>query len=259
MERYDYYPAVVAGIECFLFGVEQHAGAPVVFVMHGRGGAAAHAFPWCRELAANGMIAVAFDQRNHGRRLIDPEANGGWSLHHAANMYGNILGTAQDVSMLIDMLPARYGLSMQRIGVTGGSMGGHSSLLAMAIDARIAVGAPMIGGGDYRHLMELRAQENNTAPEDFPRYFPEALDAVVQKFDPIHHPERFADRPLLMSNGEDDTLVQISANRRLESALRPHYIRMERLALHAYPGVGHSIPDEMWQQTLGWLTRWLPV
>lgn len=256
MKSTDYIFATAAGIEYYLFGSEEMPGAPVVFVTHGRGGAAEHTFDWCRDLRARGMIAIALDQRNHGRRLVDEPANGNWDIHHAANMYGNMLGTAQDVSMLIDILPA-YGLQMSRVGMTGGSMGGHATLLAMALDKRIFAGAAMIGGGDYRHLMELRAAANGTAPADFEKYFPAALAEMVRKFDPINNLASFIDRPLLMTNGEIDELVQISANRRFEAALRPLYTRPERLQLSAYPGIGHAIPAEMWQESLDWLQRWL--
>ena len=252
-----YTTACIAGIETTVFGAEEHPGAPVVFILHGRGGEAAHVFGICRDLVAAGLIAITFDQRNHGKRLVNAECNGNWSLHHAADMYGNIIGSAMDVSLLIDLLPDYLGISTERVGMTGISMGGHATLLAMALDTRIAVGAPLIGGGDYRQLMTLRAADNNCPADEFARYFSPALQRVVEKYDPIHHADRFADRPLLLLNGEADTLVPITCNQALLAACRPHYTQPERLRLSPYPGIGHACPPEMVAEAVGWLQRWL--
>lgn len=253
----DYTPACVAGIELFLFGTTANPGAPVVFVAHGRGGAAAHTFNICRDLADAGMIAITFDQRNHGRRMVDPRANDGWSPRHAADMYSNVVGTAQDVSLLIDLIPACLGLPMTQIGMTGISMGGHATLMAMAHDARISVGAPLIGAADYRRLMELRAEENECTPEEFDAYFPPALQEFVAKYDPINLPANFADRPLLMANGEADRLVPIECNRHFLNACRPYYQHSERLVLKAFPDLGHSCPPDMIGDMISWFRHWL--
>lgn len=93
-------------------------------------------------------IRPALVLRNHGIRLVDGRVNGDWGPTHAADMYGVILGTAVDVVTLIDMIPARLGLTSDRIGMTGGSLGGHTTLMAMARDPRIRVGVPVIGGGE---------------------------------------------------------------------------------------------------------------
>jgi dienelactone hydrolase len=248
--------ACVMGIDLAIFG-DALSGAPVVFVTHGRGGQKEHMFDCCTELADDGLIAIALDQRNHGPRTVDAEANAGWSLTHAADMYGAFVGTAHDVSGLIDLIPARLGIATDRVGMTGISLGGHATLAAMALDTRIAVGAPIIGGGDYRHLMWLRGEVNGTPPDEFPRYFTPAMETAVRRYDPIHHAARFADRPLLLLNGADDNLVQLACNERFYAAARPFYTDPERLQLHAYPGVGHAVPPEMWAEARAWLRRWL--
>ena len=115
----------------------------------------------------------------------------------------------------------------------------------------------MIGGGDYRRLMELRAAANGTPAEDFPHYFPAGLQAAVEKFDPIRHADRFADRPLLLANGAEDTLVQLECNQRFVAVALPFYTDRERLKLSPYPGVGHDVPPAMWDEVKGWLRRWL--
>jgi dienelactone hydrolase len=252
----QYTTLAVAGIETHLFGPPA-AGWPVVFVTHGRGGHVEHVFPWCRELAAMGMLAVAVEQRNHGKRIADAAQNGGWGPTHAADLYGNMVGTARDISLLIDLLPARAGIRMKRVAMTGGSMGGHVTLLAMAADPRIGVGAPLIGGGDYRQLMAQRARTNGVPDADVAQFFPPALETVVQRCDPITNAGRFADRPLLLINGDADSLVPVECNKEFYAACSPHYRHPERLRLSIYAGVGHQIVPEMWAEAKAWMAQWV--
>ena len=254
----DYTRACVAGLAMDVFGAGVlPATAPVIFVTHGRGGMVSHCHDYCRDLAGMGFIAIALEQRNHGRRLIDKQVNGGWSPTHAADMYGVFLGTAMDVVTILDMMPARLGFTTDRIGMTGGSLGGHATLMAMALDSRIRVGVPLIGSGDYRHLMELRAASNLCPAGDFESYYPPALDATVRRRDPIHRASFFVDRPLLMLNGADDTLVPLECNQRFEAAARPYYKDGSRLKLVSYAGVGHAVPAEMWREAMDWFKTWL--
>lgn len=254
----DFVKACVAGLEIDLFGTRDlPATAPIIFVTHGRCGMGLHCHDSCRELAAMGYIAIALDQRNHGRRLVDGRVNGDWSPSHAADMYGVFLGTAMDVVTLIDMIPARLGLTSDRIGMTGGSLGGHATLMAMALDPRIRVGVPLIGSGDYRRLMELRAASNKCPAKDFESFFPPELDSIVKLRDPLYRAAVFADRPLLMLNGADDNLVQLECNQRFEAAARPHYKDGSKLKLVSYPGVGHAVPPEMWNEAKAWFKKWL--
>ena len=81
----------------------------------------------------------------------------------------------------------------------------------------------------------------------------------MERYDPIHNAERFADRPLLMTTGEVDPLVPPECNQRLEKALRPHYENDDRLRLSIYPGIAHEVPPAMWDESKAWLKRWLPV
>ena len=255
MIQQDYILACVAGLEVAVFGANENAGKPVVIVTHGRGGAAPHVYQYCRDLRDLGLIAIALDQRNHGRRLVDILRNGGWDRTHAADMYGIIIGTAMDIRTIIDMLPATLGIDTRRVGVTGGSLGGHVTLMAMAHDPRIAAGAALIGSGDFLRLMELRAAANNCPPGQFDQFFPASLREAVKRYDPINNPAAFADRPLLMTNGDADNLVQLECNQRFEAAARPHYTKPDRLKLSICKGMGHAIPPEMWNEGKEWLRR----
>jgi len=224
-------------------------------------------YDYCRDLVQDShcLLVVALDQRNHGKRVVDLKCNEGWvnriepsNKHHAIDMYANQLGTAKDISLLMDFLPAKLGLTSSkeiRFGVTGISLGGHASLLTMAIDRRISVCASLIGCGDYRSLMETRAKQNKSP---FDNYYPPTLQKVVDLYDPINNVDKFEGKPLIIINGGSDNLVPSDCNKNfitsLEEEYRSHH-RVHALIWKVHPGVKHQVTGAMWAEAKEFLIK----
>ncbi|KAK5049344.1 hypothetical protein LTR84_004273 [Exophiala bonariae] len=114
---------------------------------------------------SRGLIAISFDQRNHGSRLASPLANEAWrggNENHALDMYSSYAGTAQDTSLLLDYLPGYiFPDSTRTIDhnvVLGISLGGHAAWHVIAHDPRFSAAIPVIGCPDYARLMADRAR-----------------------------------------------------------------------------------------------------
>ncbi|KAI1496081.1 hypothetical protein F5X99DRAFT_86491 [Biscogniauxia marginata] len=164
-----------------------------------------------------GLIAVAFDQRNHGSRVADERANGAWregNPTHAQDMFGVVSGTVVDTVHLLDVLegylfgagggpgapPAASlegvvssGRHIDQNVVLGVSLGGHSAWQLLFADPRVTAGVMVIGCPDYMNLMQDRArlsklQTWSTVDDGASffgsRDFPDALIAACKKFDP---------------------------------------------------------------------------
>lgn len=122
--------------------------------------------------AARGLIAVAFDQRNHGTRLTSEISNHAWrqgNATHAQDMFGIVSGTAVDTVHLIDVLegyifgagdgpgaaspaagsPRRSIDSHLALGV---SLGGHSAWQLLFAEPRVTAGIIVIGCPDYMSM-----------------------------------------------------------------------------------------------------------
>lgn len=249
----DHITVGIAGIECYIFGLRPRA--PLVFVVHGAGGTIESNIDKARDLAASGMTAVAIEQRNHGRRLVDRSAILRWHGRSTRDflamtniMYEIIVGTASDISLLIGMLPARLGIAPAGIAVTGFSLGGHASLIAMCLDQRIDCAVPFIGSGDYHTLMRLRTAQYGHDVKAFDRYYEKRLKPLVKHYDPIEHPSVFADRPLCMVNGGADDVVQIECNENFHARIRPLYRDRSNIRLRVHPGVKHETTARMWNE-----------
>jgi len=147
-----------------------------------------------------GLIAVSFDQRNHGSREVSAIANEAWRQgndQHAQDMFSSFNGTSVDTSLLIDYLgayvfPADDIKIVQHV-VLGISLGGHAAWHCLMRDSRISAAIVTIGCPDYIRVMSDRARlskrktwlggqgRNFLGSVDFPWTLVEA----VRKHDPV--------------------------------------------------------------------------
>ncbi|KAF9880749.1 hypothetical protein CkaCkLH20_01791 [Colletotrichum karsti] len=124
--------------------------------------------------AARGLIALAFDQRNHGTRLVSEVANESWrggNERHAIDMYAMVAGMVGDTRGLMDVAEGILKVETGGEGewrveqhlALGVSLGGHSTWQALFGEERIVGGVVIIGCPDYMALMTDRAQRSKLA------------------------------------------------------------------------------------------------
>ncbi|KAK3491390.1 hypothetical protein B0T13DRAFT_422479 [Neurospora crassa] len=119
-----------------------------------------------------GLIALAYDQRNHGTRLVHDPANGAWregNKTHAQDMLGGIVGMVGDQTVLLDVVESylfhdsgeEEGQQRKVIDhhlALGISLGGHSVWQLMFADPRVRAGVAVIGCPDFMNLITDRAR-----------------------------------------------------------------------------------------------------
>ena len=208
----------IAGILCNVYGLEQLpadvANVSCLWLLHPRLSKKEHMEPvahamisaWNDKLAnmkshRQGLIAVAFDQRNHGTRLADKQANQAWAQgnpRHAQDMYSVFRGTAVDTSLLIDHLAAyTFPRNEKRFTshfVLGVSLGAHAAWHCVLHDERVSTAVIVVGCADYKRLMQQRAEASkletwtNSSPQGSAfigsSNYPPSLIEAVEKFDP---------------------------------------------------------------------------
>ncbi|KAJ2985319.1 hypothetical protein NUW58_g5601 [Xylaria curta] len=159
--------------------------------------------------ATRGLIAVAFDQRNHGSRLVSSVANDAWRQGndtHAQDMFGIVSGTVLDTIHLLDVLEgylfgAGDGPGASPTGehrhidsnmVLGVSLGGHSAWQLLFAEPRVTAGVIVIGCPDYMNMLRDRARLSKLKTytvdngDSFlgSKDFPKALIGACEKYDP---------------------------------------------------------------------------
>lgn len=149
-----------------------------------------------------GLIAVAFDQRNHGSRQVDALHNEAWrqgNPRHAQDMFSCYHGTATDTSHLMDHIESYVFTSPNGPKITqnfalGISLGGHATWHCLLSEPRITAGVVGIGCPDYTRLMTDRARlsKRETYTSSSPpganflgsADFPQALLDAIAQYDP---------------------------------------------------------------------------
>ncbi|KAF2654315.1 hypothetical protein K491DRAFT_693960 [Lophiostoma macrostomum CBS 122681] len=152
--------------------------------------------------STKGLIALSFDQRNHGTRLVDPLHNEAWrqgNPRHAPDMFSSFHGTATDTSHLISHLSSYILHTRSAPPITqhlclGVSLGGHAAWHCVLSDPRISAAVVVIGCPDYTRLLTDRARfsKRDSYTESTPpgatflgsQDFPQGLVDAVAQYDP---------------------------------------------------------------------------
>ncbi|KAK0735556.1 hypothetical protein B0T21DRAFT_289833 [Apiosordaria backusii] len=159
-----------------------------------------HSSPGQQQQERRGLIAIAYDQRNHGSRLINEKVNGSWregNENHAIDMFAGIRGMVVDQSLMIDVIEGYlFPRGEKRVDqhlALGCSLGGHSVWQLMMADRRVRAGVCVIGCPDFINLLSDRARLsklNTYSPQDNgasflgSRDFPPSLINACKNYDP---------------------------------------------------------------------------
>ncbi|KMU79802.1 hypothetical protein CISG_08082 [Coccidioides immitis RMSCC 3703] len=213
---------VIGGILCAVHGLEelpvQCKHVSCLYVLHPRGNtmqsmkgiATSAVADWNERLKNgkvstsqqdNGLIAVCFDQRNHGTREVDKLRNEAWrqgnpnhaqdmfsifknhgtrevdklrneawrqgNPNHAQDMFSIFNGTARDVSQIMDFIGSYVFPDADRhitnSLVLGVSLGAHAAWHCLLHEPRIRAAVIVIGCPDYVSLMSDRARLSKLA------------------------------------------------------------------------------------------------
>jgi len=257
---------VIAGLQTHIYKTSAHLSGSVaiVFLLHGRHGSAEDIEPVATALLEKTssineqkrpLYIVTLDHRNHGTRLVEARANNTWmegNNRHAMDMYSIQMGTAQDVSLLCDFLPAylfpRDECEVAAWGIIGISLGGHSTWITLSQDPRIKVGIPIIGCPDYLELLKYRAKTSDI-PFAEP-YIPAKIIDLIASSDPasknytsLETSNPFLGKKVLVLSGEEDSLVPWTASQKFVESLEVGPQGLKKVVLQR--GVGHKCTAEM--------------
>lgn len=260
MERYarhrilvqDYY-IEPGGIPLLLSYAPAGGPRPLVLVLHGLGSHRSRNSlvpPNHFGLVEAGFVVASFDARAHGEReepgWLDPQT--GLPREGLPALLDVVLGTAEEVPLLLDLLVTHPVVDPARIGAIGVSMGALVLQHVLVREKRVRAAALVHSGAIW---------------EAFRAFFPQA-DVQTQRrleaVDPAGRGGSFYPTPLLLLNGADDAHFPPAVAAALLERLRPHYAPTpEHLARRTYPGVGHETVEAMRQDAIDWMVRFLKV
>ena len=206
---------------------ENANGAAIVFMVSGG---------WFSRWSPPQRYAAQFDDMLDAGFTVIPVLHGSAPRYRVPEAYADVSRAIRHIKLHAQ----QHGIDPDRIGVTGGSAGGHLSLmLGMDSDAGI--------DGDRDEVMR-----NSNAVAAIVAYFPPvdlreitgpndrfpALDFEQSKaaaISPILHADP-SDPPTLLIHGDADTLVDISNSIDMQAEFEKHHITSEFITIS---GAGH--------------------
>ena len=207
---------------------ENANGAAIVFMVSGG---------WYSRWSPPQRYAAQFDDMLDAGFTVIPVHHGSAPRYRVPEAYADVSRAIRHIKLHAE----QHGIDPDRIGVTGGSAGGHLSLmLGMDSDAGI--------DGDRDEVMR-----NSNAVAAIVAYFPPvdlreitgpndrfpALDFEQGKaaaISPILHADP-SDPPTLLIHGDADTLVDISNSIDMQAEFEKHHITSEFITIS---GAGHG-------------------
>ncbi|KAH8703500.1 Alpha/Beta hydrolase protein [Talaromyces proteolyticus] len=284
---------IIGGLRTYVYGIEEiekagYQDVAVLYLAHGRTRTyrdmemtayeILHQYRNTQGQKKAGLIAVAFDMRNHGERVVTPKSNQAWTngnVTHAQDMIGAVSGSAQDIELLINYLPTYLPQFDKFYNVVSGvSLGGHTSW-RVGTDANsklqglaIVIGSPNLTGLLLSRLgvkigeLSVPEDELYTVPydklspvltEEQRRRWPRALSELIAELD-RNTAEKFPRNvPTYILNGKLDPLVPDRftkawvAKRRDEGYANIDYFVQEN--------TGHTCTDVMVDNIAQWLVK----
>ncbi len=190
---------------------------PCIVIQHGFNGSKEEARGVWEPFSLAGYGTLAIDARLHGQR--GTEAERAAAVGSAAGMRSVLEGSVADLRRALDYLEQRRECDPDRLAFMGLSMGAFLGAVVAGSDQRVSATVLVVGGGDWRTFLE-----QTQLPElGWASRSPDTLDEAVEELDavdPAHWVGRISPRPVLMINGDSDTVVPPDSARALHDAAR---------------------------------------
>jgi dienelactone hydrolase len=194
-------------------GFDGKSKLPTIVFVHGSGQRKEFVEEICTPFNQAGFAMISYDQWNCGERKIKDS-----TLKKITAWYERGWKATNDARRIVDYLLTRDDVDPERIYLVGASYGAMTSTHILAHDKRFKAGVLVVGGGDFKIMLDAPLiRENVPAP----------ILAVVQPiarwlgaaFDPIRSAGKTGPMPVLMQNGSADKLVSPEAGEALYAAL----------------------------------------
>lgn len=258
---------------------EKNAGRrPAVIALHGTGDSKEGMVDVIAALAMRGFVAVAIDGRYHGERTKTGYDEAIFRAYTSGKEHPFLYDTVWDVMRLVDYLETRDDVDPKRIGLIGISKGGMETYLTAAADPRIAVAIPCISVQSFRWALENNAwqarvgtiqsaversarSERATLNAQFVRsFYDRVVPGIYSEFDGPSMLPLIAPRPLMVINGDSDSLtpipgVMLAANSASEAFAKAG--AKDKFVLRVQKNTGHSVNGDSFRAAIDWFITWL--
>lgn len=215
---------------------------PVVIFLHGFKSAKEHNLHYAVNLAKENIRIIMPDAYLHGER-----DEGLDTVQLGLRFWETVLTSIEELGLIRDELKERNFLNEAKIGVSGTSMGGITSLGAMAMYDWIDAATIMMGTPGFVELAKAQIEEYEQGGFEVPLTHKEleALFESLSMLDLTKYPSALGKRPLHFWHGMKDQVVPYEPTRRFyESILEKYEDIPERISFTTDEEAGHVVTRE---------------
>ena len=198
---------------------------PCIMIQHGYGGDKSMSEMFAATLAPRGYALFSIDAEYHGERKEPGKDVLGMDAQSNADAWHQSI---VDLRRAVDYLASRGDMDMDRLGYIGLSMGSFFGGVLVGVEPRLDTALLIVGGADWHEMFETSQVSPVVAIRDHCGGPGDCLDGYADAMkivEPADYIARFAPRPLLMINCENDKYVPKATGETLfEAAAKPKYI-----------------------------------
>jgi len=186
---------------------------PCVIFLHGIGQDKSFHDTIAPIFTEEGYAIATYDQFTRGERHLGDEAS---FVEEALGLRRRASVTVLETRRLVDYLETRDDIEADHIYLLGASFGAITGSTAAAFEPRIRAVVLTYGGGDLPKL--FASAEAKAGLGRAHGVVSMIASYLMAPADPVHHVARIAPRPVLLQNGEQDSVIPPSAARALHKA-----------------------------------------
>lgn len=225
---------------------------PTIVFFHGHMSAKEHNLHYAYQLAAKGVRVLLPDAHLHGDR-----AEGLDEIQMSLRFWEIVLTSIEELGYLHKTIHDK-GLALGELGVGGTSMGGITTLGALAVYPWIKTAAVMMGAANYVQLAKAQMAQFESKGFQLPITDEERKTMLntLARFDGTKNRSVFNKRPIFFWHGEQDTTVPFEPTFNFYNALKEDYTDVpERLHFMRERLTGHAVSRPGMLAATEWLAK----
>lgn len=251
---------------------EKGKSKPLIIYLHGYGSNKEQGINFGYKMAKSGFFFISFDCIDHGERKnnnfhyektkfesVYPSDSG---LDTYIHMHEVIEQTQKDINIIIDNFQENSQINLEKVGLTGFSMGGFATFYNAAYNDSIKVAAPIAG----KPLFKKAWKDIVLSTSTYDRWSDsinnlqvetEKRTEFMEKIDPYSEIFNFAPKPLLIINGDQDTDQPYLYSLELYKKLLPYYKKESEKLKLSMPFVDHRLTAGIINEVCAWFEKYL--
>lgn len=227
---------------------------PTIIFYHGWGSSKEGQRMRAYMLGNLGFQVLIPDSINHGERSsIDYDDSNNLRDY----FWDTVVRSMEESEKILEFAIENLDADIDRIGVSGHSMGGFISSGIFTHNDKVKAGVILNGSCDWSYFNQIAGK---MAEKDSDIPIEDLLKEMEGKFihlDPRDHMDKIKDRPILLLNGGADRVVPVEGQKQFYARARKVYSDKRLIKLIEYNYLDHFVTTNMMEDTLKWFMKYL--